>query len=67
MYSLQAADLIASEAKRCWESAERKESPEEVFGKHPILAKFFMGFKTIHEDRLRGVLEKQGHLSSLDL
>jgi hypothetical protein len=59
MYSLQAADLIASEAKRSWESAERKDSPEEVFGRHPILAKF-VGFKTIHENRLRGVIENQG-------
>jgi hypothetical protein len=58
MYSLQAADLIASEAKKCWESAERKESPEEVIGRHPILGRF-IGFKTIHEDRLNGVIEVQ--------
>jgi hypothetical protein len=59
MYSLQAADLIASESKRSWEAAERKESAEQVFSRHPILAKF-VGFNTIHEDRLRGVVEKQG-------
>ena len=58
LYSLQAADLIASESKKCWEAAERKESPEDVFSKHPILARF-VGFKTIHEERLRGVIEVQ--------
>jgi hypothetical protein len=59
MYSLQAADLIASESKKCWEGAERKETAEQVFAQHPILAKF-IGFNTIHEDRLRDVIAKQG-------
>lgn len=59
IYPLQAADLIASEAKRCWEGADRNETPEEVFKRHPILT-HFIGFKTIHEERLKGVIEVQG-------
>jgi len=59
LYSLQAADLIASEAKKCWEESERKDSAEDVFQKHNILSRF-IGFNTIHEERLRGVIDVQG-------
>jgi hypothetical protein len=59
LYSLQAADLIASESKKCWESAERGDLEDDVFKNHPILARFIQ-FKTIHKERLEGVVAVQG-------
>ncbi|HEY2860332.1 MAG TPA: DUF3800 domain-containing protein [Terracidiphilus sp.] len=59
LYSLQAADLIASESKKCFEKTDRSESEEEIFKKHPILSSF-VGFNGISKDRLAKVVELQG-------
>jgi hypothetical protein len=59
IYSLQAADLIASEAKKCFESANRKETEQNIFNMHPILGQF-VAFQTITEDHLKDIVRVQG-------
>ena len=58
IYSLQAVDLIASESKKLWECADRKESDEEVLAKHPIISRF-VGFDSISKKRLEDVVSVQ--------
>jgi hypothetical protein len=66
IYSLQAADLIASESKKSFESAEKKESEQAIFQRHPILGSF-IAFQTIPKERLKGVIRVQGKKRKQDL